>query len=131
MIVLDASAAIELLLLTPRGLVMRPRVFSPEESLHAPQLLDIEIAHALRRHVYRRELTSLRAAQALEDLADLTAERHGHVLFLPRIWQLRDTMSAYDAAYISLAEHLQAPLLTCDEKLARTAGHSAKIELIK
>ncbi|HWD23638.1 MAG TPA: type II toxin-antitoxin system VapC family toxin [Burkholderiales bacterium] len=67
----------------------------------------------------------------MEDFRDLLIERHAHADLLPRIWQLRESVSARDASYIALAEALDAPLVTCDAKLARSHGHSAQIELIE
>jgi len=106
------------------------RAFSGSEQMHAPQLLDIEITQVLRRLVRQREITAPRAEQALQDLSNLLIERHEHQEFIQRIWQLRDSLSAYDGAYVALAEALAAPLLTCDGKLAGAHGHRAKIELI-
>jgi len=106
------------------------RMFEPSASMHAPHLLDIEVADALRRMVQRKDITTVRAEEGLADLAHLRIERHGHPLLLGRIWQLRESMAAYDGAYVALAEALDAPLLTCDAKLANAHGHRARIELI-
>jgi predicted nucleic acid-binding protein len=106
------------------------RAFGASEHLHAPELLDIEVVHVLCRLVQRKEITTVRAEQALEDFAQLFIERHRHQALLPRIWQLRDMLTAYDGAYVALAEALGAPCLTCDGKLARAHGHSATVELI-
>jgi predicted nucleic acid-binding protein len=106
------------------------RAFSGSEQMYAPQLLDIEITQVLRRLVRQKELALSRAAQALQDLADLLIERHDHQPLVQRIWQLRDSLSAYDGAYVALAEALAAPLLTCDAKLAGARGHRATIELV-
>ena len=106
------------------------RVLEPSQRAHAPQLLDVEIAQVLRRLVQRKELTVVRAEQALDDLNNLVIERHDHQPLIRRVWQLRDSLSAYDGTYVALAEALQAPLLTCDSKLAGAAGHRATIELV-
>jgi predicted nucleic acid-binding protein len=98
--------------------------------MHAPQLLAIEVTQVLRRLVRQKEITAPRAEQALQDLSDLLIDRHDHQEFIQRIWRLRDSLSAYDGAYVALAEALAAPLLTCDAKLAGSHGHRAKIELI-
>ena len=116
MIVIDASALIEILLGTERAEPLMERALDPSEHMHSPQLLDIEVTQVLRRLVQKKELTPARAGQALEDLADLLIERHDHQTLIPRIWQLRDSLSAYDGAYVALAEALAAPLLTCDAK---------------
>jgi len=106
------------------------RALVPSESLHAPHLLDIEVTHALRRLVQREEITTGRAELGLEDFSNILIERHSHQPLTARIWQLRESLTAYDGAYVALAEALDAPLLTCDAKLARAHGHQAKLELI-
>lgn len=130
MIVIDASALLEILLRTDRADRLMERAFSASEQMHAPQLLDIEITQVLRRLTRQKEITVARAEQALRDLADLVVERHEHQALVQRIWQFRDSLSAYDGAYVALAEALAAPLLTCDAKLAGAHGHRATIELV-
>ena len=130
MIVVDASAVLETLLQTRLAARLMERLFEPTATLHAPHLLDIEVTHALRRLAQRGDLTGSRASQGLDDFSQFNIERHGHQLLNMRIWQLRDSMTAYDGAYIALAEALDAPLLTCDAKLAHARGHKAKIDLI-
>ena len=66
----------------------------------------------------------------MEDLADLPIDRHAHTILLPRIWQIRGNLTAYDAVYIALAEALDAPLVTCDDRLAAAPGHSARVILV-
>jgi predicted nucleic acid-binding protein len=130
LIVIDASALLEMLLRTDRADRLIERAFEESEQMHAPQLLDIEITQVLRRLVRQKEITGARAQQALDDLANLLIERHEHQALVPRIWQLRDSLSAYDGAYVALAEALAAPLLTCDAKLSGAHGHRARIELV-
>jgi predicted nucleic acid-binding protein len=130
LIVIDASALLEILLRTDRADPLMERAFEDSEQMHAPQMLDIEITQVLRRLVRQKEITVTRAEQVLEDLANLLIERHDHQALVPRIWQLRDFLSAYDGAYVALAEALAAPLLTCDAKLAGAHGHRATIELV-
>ena len=130
MIVVDASAVLELLLRTARGLKVQERVLVSRESLHAPHLIDIEVTQTLRRLVNLKELSPVRAQQALEDHLALNIKRAEHKDLLERVWTLRDSVSAYDAAYVVLAEVLEAPFITCDAKLARAHGHNARIELI-
>ena len=130
MIVLDASAAVELVLQTPRAERIAARALHPVERIHAPHLIDVEVAQVLRRLVQAKELTPARGTLALGDFAQLFIERHSHRELLGRIWSLRTSLSAYDAVYVALAEALAAPMLTCDDKLARAHGHSAKIELV-
>ena len=127
---LDASAAVDWLLQTPAGQRIDERIFLRNESLHSPHLLDLEVAQVLRRLVRERAVSADRADQATSDLLDLGITRYPHVVFLPRIWQVRHNFSAYDAAYIVLAEELRAPLLTRDGRLASAVGHHATIELI-
>ena len=130
MIVVDASAVIEVLLNTPSGIQIAERFFDPAETLHAPHLLDVEVAQVLRRYTRTGELDTARGLQALEDLVDFPLTRYPHDLFLLRIWELRHNVTAYDAAYIALAEALGAPLLTRDAALASAPGNRARIELV-
>ena len=130
MIVLDASAAIEWLLQTAAGARVEDRIFSQVETLHAPHLLDLEVGQVLRRHVSAGVITASRGHEALEDLLDLSVTRYPHDVLLLRIWGLRDALTAYDAAYVALAEALDAPLVTCDGKIASASGHHARIEVI-
>jgi predicted nucleic acid-binding protein len=129
-IVLDASAAIEWLLQSPTGIEIDKRIFSRSESLHAPHLLDIEVVQVLRRYVREKMITAQRGQEALEDLAGLRLDRYPHDFLIPRVWELRATLTAYDAVYVALAELLDAPLLTCDGGIASASGHSAKVEVV-
>jgi predicted nucleic acid-binding protein len=129
-IVLDASAAIEMLLRTPTGGQVEVRVASRRESLHAPHLIDLEVAQVLRRHAAAGVIAPGRGKQALEVLRDIALIRYPHDILLDRIWQLRDSLTTYDAAYVALAEALDALLLTCDRKLASTGRHRARVEVI-
>jgi predicted nucleic acid-binding protein len=128
-IVVDASAILEVLLNTPAGTRVSERLFTPRETLHAPHLLDLEVTQVLRRYARAREMDSARGLEVLEDLADLPLTRYPHGLLLPRIWELRGYVTAYDAAYVALAEALAAPLVTRDAALASVRAHRAKIEL--
>ena len=130
MIVIDASALLEVLLQTPIGLKIESRIFSTRETLHAPHLLDLEVAQVLRRYAASGDLTQDRAQQALTDLSDLPLTRYPHDIFLPRIWELRFMVTAYDAAYLALAEGLSAPLVTRDRRLASSTGNRATIEVV-
>jgi predicted nucleic acid-binding protein len=131
MIVVDASALLEVLLQTSLGARVEVRLFDGEEELHAPHLLDVEIAQGLRRLVRTGEVSSGRAADAIADLSDLDLHRHGHLDLLRRAWKLRDNITAYDAMYIALAEAIEAPIVTCDGPLAKAPGHHARIEVIE
>jgi predicted nucleic acid-binding protein len=128
--VLDASAAVEFLLLTTIGSRVQEKILADGESVHAPHLLDVEVVQVIRRLVATDVISVVRAKEALDDLLDLSLIRHPHLPWLPRIWELRHNLTAYDASYICLAEALDAPLLTCDRKLARATNHRAKVELI-
>lgn len=129
MIVLDASAIIEVLLQTKAGAPFTERLLSSDTSLHVPHLLDIEVAQVLRRFVARGELNPKRALQALEDLQDLPLERYPHDVLIHRIWELRENLTAYDATYVALAEVLDATLLTRDGRILRAPGHHARVEV--
>jgi predicted nucleic acid-binding protein len=128
-IVLEASAAIDWLLQTSAGQRIERRIFSHNESLHAPHLLDLEVGQVLRRLVREGAISARRADQAIEDFLDLRIARYAHFILLPRIWQLRHNLSAYDAAYVVLAEKLGARLVTRERRLASASGHAAPIEL--
>jgi predicted nucleic acid-binding protein len=130
MAVMDASAVVEVVLRTPRGLNAFESALSSQAGMHAPHILDIEVAHVLRRLVLKKELSLQDAGIAIGALPQLEVVRHSHLLLLPRIWELRDAVTAYDAAYVALAEILDVPLLTCDAKLSRSHGHRAKIILL-
>lgn len=131
MIVVDASAILEILLNTPNGSKVAARLSSPGETLHAPHLLDVEVAQVLRRYALAGNLGESRADQVRADFESLPIERYPHGELLERIWQLRDSLTAYDAAYVVLAEALEANLVTCDARLSRAHGHEAKVELIR
>jgi predicted nucleic acid-binding protein len=130
MIVLDASALVELLLGTAAGRSVVERIASPDVSLHAPHLADVEVAQALRRLARDGDLDAASAGAALADLRALDLERHSHEPLLDRVWTLRDNLTAYDAVYVALAEALDARLLTCDVRLARAPGMSRRVELV-
>jgi predicted nucleic acid-binding protein len=129
LIVVDASATVELLLRTKAGARLAERLLDGDEATVAPHLLDVEVAQALRRAA-SRDIGEGRASQALEDLADLPCQRFPHHVFLQRIWQLRASLSAYDAAYVALAEGVEATLITADRRLARAPGLRCKVEVL-
>ena len=127
MIVLDASALVDWLLRTPsRGPEVARRMRSGR-FLHTLDMADVEVVSALRRKARRGELDERRARSALEDLAATRLRRHDAAPLALRIWALRRTHSAYDAAYVALAEGLAAPLVTTDSRLARSRGHRAVV----
>ena len=131
MIVVDASVVVTALADDGAdGEELRSRL-QADGDLHVPEVLDLEVAAALRRLVVmERALSARRASQALEDLADLPAERYGHRPLLGRVWALRHNLAAYDAAYVALAEALGAVLITADRRLARCPGLSCELEVV-
>lgn len=132
MIVLDASAVVAVLLDPGPGAErIRERIESPGERLHVPHLMDLEVLHVLRRQALHGALTQRRSAEALKDLATITFVRYPHAPLVERIWELRRNLTAYDAAYVALAEALNAPLVTMDARLAQAPGHSAAVELYR
>jgi len=129
MAVLDASAALEFLLKTPRAMRWADSLF--ERELHAPHLLDVEVMHALRRMAQTSAITDVVAQQAFYRLSELPLFRHPHWPLLGDIWGLRQFLTAYDATYVALAAALDVPLFTCDANLSRSSGHFAKIVLLE
>lgn len=130
MIVLDASALVELLLSTPAGRAIASRIADPRLGLHVPHVADLEVAQALRRYTKDDALDARAAAVALEDLHALDLQRHAHEPLLDRVWELRHNLSAYDAVYVALAEVLDTVVLTCDGRLSRTPGALRRVELV-
>ena len=131
MIVLDASAVVELLLDTVTGRRVAMLIEDAALGLHAPHLLDVEVVSALRRFVRDGSLDEEEAQAVIGDLMALDLQRHSHEALLERAWDLRANVTTYDAVYVALAEALDATLLTCDSKLARAPGTKMRVELIK
>lgn len=131
MIVADASIVVEFLLGTEAGQMFAQTLLDTAQTLHAPHVLDVEVTHALRGAVMRGEVEARRAREALDDLRDLRVTRYPHVHLLPRMWELRKNLTAYDAAYVALAEALDAELVTRDAGIAEAPRHSAKVTLIE
>ena len=98
---------------------MLKRISDPKLSLHSPELLDIEVLNTLRRYELADIIPPDRVAHAIDNLSDLDMRRHPHGPLLPRIWSWRYNLTSYDAAYVTLAEGLDAPLLTTDARLGR------------
>ena len=128
MIVLDASAAVELLLATPQGAAVARRLRG--ETVHAPGHLDVEVVGAIRRAVLRRLIGEHEGLVAVAAFHDLPIRRWVIKPLLQRAYQLRGTHAVADGVYIALAEGLAAPLVTSDRRLAHSHGHGADIELI-
>ena len=108
---------------------IRERMEREDDGLHVPHLFEIEVINALRHHALRHGISESRRLELLEDLTTMSISRYAHTAMLPRIWELRDNVSAYDAAYIALAETLEAPLVTRDARLARAPGVRAEVEV--
>ncbi len=130
MLVIDASAAIEILIESETGIRWRDKMLNSSESLCAPHLIDVEVMNGLRRLSATRTALAPAAGRAASLFVDLPILRFGHVPLLPRIWALRNNISAYDATYVALAEVLNVPLVTSDAKLAATRGHTAEMILM-
>lgn len=131
MIVLDASAVVELLLNTATGQAVAKRMADPAIGVHVPHLVDVEVVQALRRLASLGELTAVEAQTAIDDLRSLDLQRHAHEPLLGRVWALRQNLSAYDAVYVALAEVLDTTVVTCDGRLARAPRAAKRVELIR
>lgn len=121
---------LEVLLRTPASAAAEQRLFDPGETVHAPHLLDVEVAQVVRRYALTGQVDQERCRMALDDLAEFPLRRYPHDVLLPRVWELRNNLTAYDAVYVALAEALDAPLVTRDQRLASAAGHHARISLV-
>src|SRR3981189_157436 len=104
MIVVDDSALLEALLRPPAARAVEERLFEPQQTLHAPHLLDIEVAQVIRRYAAKGEIDSERGRAALADLADFPFRRYPHDFLLPRVWDLRNNLTAYEAGDAALAD---------------------------
>ncbi len=130
MIVADASViAAALVDEGSPGALARERLLSHD--VNVPELADVEVMAVIRRHVQRGLISPLRGAAAMQDYADFRLERFAHLPLLPRAWQLRDTVTAYDAQYVALAEFLDVPLVTADGRLSRASGLRCQVELLR
>lgn len=130
MIVVDASVVADLLLCVPDSGTLAERVLARGEVACAPHLLDLEVAQVLRRYVRVGELTAERAAAALDDLTALPIDRYPHTLLLRRIWDYRDNLTAYDAAYLALAEALDCRVITRDARFASAPPAAGRVGLV-
>jgi predicted nucleic acid-binding protein len=130
-IVVDASIASEILLSLEGAAAALERLFGTIEVLHAPQLFDAEVAHVIRGAWLDHDINDEAAAMAISFLQAFPVMRHSHRPLLQRVWALRNNVSAYDAMYVALAELLDVPLITRDRRLARSSGHTARIEFIE
>lgn len=133
MLVIDASAAAELVLRRPPASAIERRIREHGADLHAPHLIDVEVLSVLRRLVAGGSATEVRARDALDDYQDLPIERYPHEPLVARAWALRKNFTAYDAVYVALAEALRksgAPLLTTDERLGRAVQRHSDVEVL-
>lgn len=128
--VIDASAAVELILAGKRSTRIAQAIEN-ESRLDAPEIIDLEFLQAFRGLVRAGSVSDSRANQAIVDFDDLQLRTHGHRHMRKRIWELRHGFSAYDAAYVSLAEMLDTQLITCDARLSRAvSSHGLRIECV-
>jgi predicted nucleic acid-binding protein len=131
LIVVDASVLVNALADDEdAGDAARVRLLG-DADLHAPHVVDLEVLSVLRRAVGARRLDARRAQLALDDLHDLRLTRYAHAPFAQRIWELRQDLTPYDAAYVALAEELDCPFLTADERLARSPQLPCAIEVLR
>ncbi|MGQ0584900.1 MAG: type II toxin-antitoxin system VapC family toxin [Reyranella sp.] len=130
MIVVDASAMVALLLRTSAVTAIEARLFGRPQTLHAPELIDVEVTQVLRRYSAAGQLDTERGRAVLVDLMDFPMERHPHAVLLQRVWELRHNLSAYDAVYLALAESLDAALLTDDLRLVTAARRHSRVEIL-
>jgi predicted nucleic acid-binding protein len=119
MIVVDASAALAALLNDGRA-----RQLIGTERLHTPHLIDAEIASGLRRQVRRSRMSAADGWKALQTWRRLAVTRYPAYGLFERIWEIREYLSAYDAAYVALAETLDCALVTADVRL----GHAGQVQ---
>ncbi|MGH9092123.1 MAG: type II toxin-antitoxin system VapC family toxin [Acidimicrobiales bacterium] len=125
MIVVDASAALSGLL--NDGAARRSLA---AEQLHAPHLIDSEVAAGLRRRAAANQFAAEDGWAALDAWRHLAVTRYALYPVLDRVWQLRDNLSAYDAGYVALAESLGCPLITADARLSGASGISCPITVV-
>lgn len=123
--VFDASAVVELFVGAQPHPQLRSRALTGDNA--APELIDLEGAQTLRRLVHTGQLAKAHGAVAIRQVREAPITRVSHRGLLARVWELRDAITAYDAAYIALAERLEVPLLTCDARLGRANGHRAEV----
>ncbi len=129
MIVIDASALVELLRSTAKGVRIDERISQDRGPYLAPHLVDLEVLQAFRELVRVGDVDLNRAVSALAAFAQFPLERLPHDVLRDRVWELRDNLTAYDAAYVALAEAFNCPVLTCDGPMSRAPGNRATIEL--
>lgn len=123
--VIDASALLELITGPAPDQSLRRTALTQQGA--APELVDLEAANVLRRAVLAGHVHPEVGRARLQEIRDTPITRTAHRPLLPRTWELRGAITAYDAAYVALAEQFDVPLLTCDAKLGGSNGHRAEI----
>ena len=131
MIVLDASAVFEMIIGKDNSALVFQSIADSSELICAPEIIDLEVIQALRRHINLKWLTPVESENIFGIFTALPLMRMSHQPLTTRIWELKSNMTAYDASYVALAEQLDAPLWTFDGKYTRTPGHNAKIRLFQ
>ena len=126
----DASALVDYILQTGRAAAVSDVVRAKGVSLVVPAVCDIEFASAIRRGLRTGEIGMGRAEEAVGDYLDLALQRYGHTALLPKILDLRENLSAYDACYVALAQQLNAQLLTTDRRLARAVAADPRLRVV-
>ncbi|MBM4061259.1 MAG: type II toxin-antitoxin system VapC family toxin [Planctomycetes bacterium] len=131
MIVVDASALLEVLLRTKLGLRLEERMGKGDPLWNVPCLVDTEVLQVLRRLVRAGEITAARAEAVVQDLGGLDLVRHAHDELTARVWELRHNLTAYDATWLALAEALGATFVTCDRVFEKVSGRRAEAEVFR
>jgi predicted nucleic acid-binding protein len=130
LIILDSSIAIEFLI-RPSTVPLIVELINGGTDIAAPMTLDLEVMNVMRKQVRDGLLPAGRAIASLDIYYELSIDRYPTELLSPRIWELRNNMTSYDASYVALAEMLEAPLYTYDSKLDRASGHTAKVIMLR
>lgn len=125
MIVLDTSVAVALIGGNPTA-----RAHVRNQRLMAPHLIDAEVAHALRGLVLGRKLEAADAQGMLADWAAVAIDRVPMTGLLPRVWELREYLTAYDSVFVAAAEVAEVPLVTADQRLAAAPGIRCVVEVL-
>ncbi len=130
MIVIDASLGLEMFLRGRDAMTIKDQIDAAGREMAVPEVFDLEILQSLRRLAFKKQISQDRVEQALDVARHAPLDRFSHRVMRGRIWELRDNLTAYDAAYFALAEMLDAPLWTRDAKFAGVPGSSARVEVL-
>jgi len=128
--VVDSSAILALIIERFSIPALRSRLLDRAVMLYAPAIIDLEVLHVLRRYVLFREMDAGEAETSIEAYGKIEIMRFPHDPLIRRIWELRENFTAYDAAYVALAEGMRAPLITLDARLAKSCPDTIEVELI-